>query len=187
MTDLDVNNWLTYISICIALIGGVPGVIAILREQKARPKIAAYLHTISPLSMKDTQGQEHVGLILDITIGNQGREAIVPLALQLECKINGKWLQFSSGRIPEGYTVTGPTGEYQINNVRETDLNQRKHAITRESPAHGYLLFIAKDISMSELTAIFLQMPKKLRCIDLFMKTHELTLNQDLIVTSHDN
>ncbi len=127
MLDLIREHWLALISLVIALIGGVPGIVAVLNEWKARPKIAAYLHHLIPIRANDVWGESLAGLILHVAIGNKGKEPLVPLAFQLECKIDGRW-----------------------------------------------------EIGFDELNSIFVRMPIKLKCIDLFGRVHELILNKDL-------
>ena len=130
MTEPNLSLWLPLISLVVALVGGVPGVVTVLRERKARPRFAAYLRQISPICVNDASGHPRVGLILQVAIGNEGQEAIVPLAFQLECKIRGKWRSFEAGSIPEGFTVTGPEGIRTYTNVFENDIHQRQKGLS---------------------------------------------------------
>ena len=113
MIDFVREHWLSLISLAVALLGGVPGVITVLNDRKARPKLAAYIHHLMPISSKDAWGESLVGLILHISVGNKGKEALVPLVFQLDCKINGKWIAFESSSIPEGFVVSGPDWQYK--------------------------------------------------------------------------
>jgi hypothetical protein len=41
MINIILENWLSLISLSIALIGGVPGLITVLNNKKARPNLGA--------------------------------------------------------------------------------------------------------------------------------------------------
>ena len=187
MIDLILKNWISLISLSIALIGGIPGLITVLNNKKAQPKLAAYVHHLSPFSCNDTQGKSLVGLILHISIGNKGKDALVPLVFQLECKISGKWVSFEASSIPEGFTITGPGWQHKYTNVAKNDIQKRQQSITRESPINGHLSFASRSVSFDELNRVHLQMPLRLKCVDLFGKTYKFILNNDMKPTNHEN
>lgn len=185
MLDFIRVNWLALISLCVALIGGAPGVVAVLNEWKSRPKLSAYLHHLIPIHANDVWGGSLAGLILHVAIGNKGKEPLVPLAFQLECKINGKWIPFEASSIPEGFTISGAGWQYKYTNVDKNDIQKRQAAITREIPIYGFFSFVSKEIGFEELNNIFVRMPIKLKCTDLFGSVHELVFNKDLNPTTH--
>ena len=119
---------------------------------------------------KDLAGKEIPALILYLSIGNAGKEAVVPLAYQLECKIGDKWVRFEAGAVPEGAAYI---------NAGEVDLRQMR-AITRESPAVGFLAFATRKLTYEELKPVYVRMPKRLFCVDLFQRRHKIDLKDDL-------
>lgn len=135
------TNWLALLSLVIALVGGVRGLIDIANEMRSHPRMSAYLRHLTPISTQDTSGRPCVGLILELTIGNRGRDALVPLAFQLKCKIGDKWLPFTRGTVPEGFALNLNGSIQKFNNVEETDIGRFAHAIKRENPAIGFLVF----------------------------------------------
>ena len=171
MLDLLKEHWLAITSFVVALIGGVPGFLSIWKDWKARPQIAAYLRNLLLIHTSDVQGKPISGLILQLSIGNKGKDAIVPLAYMLECKIEDKWVRFKAATVPEGaaYVKAG-----------ERDLRPTDRAITRESPAVGFLAFAITEMTYEELHPLFTRMPKRLICIDLFRREHKIDLNDDL-------
>jgi len=178
-------HWLTVISLAVALIGGVPGIVTVFSAWKARPKLAAYITNMMPIKGKDTWGESLTGLILHIIIGNEGKEPLVPITFQLECKINGKWINFKTSSIPEGFIVNGPDSQHIFTNVIENDIQKRNKSITRESPVYGFFSFVSKEVDFDELNIIYTRMPIKLKCVDLFGQTHEMILNKDFTQTTH--
>ncbi|MHB1144159.1 MAG: hypothetical protein ACYCZS_04600 [Thiobacillus sp.] len=180
MLDLLGDNWIALVSLFVALVGGVPGVIAAVNEWRARPNLAAYLHNIVVIKAADVWGETRAGFILFLAIGNKGKEPLVPLAYKLECQIGGKWLVFESMSLPEGYMVNGPDWQYKFVDVAENDIRTQGRTISRESPTHGFLAFVSRDTSLEELASVYMRMPIKLKCVDLFGKVHEFILNKDL-------
>jgi len=180
MPDLLGDNWIALVSLFVALIGGVPGVIAAVHEWRARPNLAAYLHNIVVIKAANVWGETQAGFILFLAIGNKGKEPLVPLAYKLECQIDGNWLVFDSVSLPEGYMVNGPDWQYKFVEVAENDIRIQGRTISREAPTHGFLAFVSRDTSLEELTSVYLRMPMKLKCVDLFGKAHEFILNKDL-------
>ncbi|MHB1188323.1 hypothetical protein [Thiobacillus sp.] len=180
MLDVLRDNWIALVSLSVALVGGVPGVIAVVNEWRARPNLAAYLRNIVVINANDVWGETRAGLILFIAIGNKGKDSLVPLAYQLECQIGGKWMLFESLSVPEGYVVNGPDWQYKFVDVAENDIQIQRKTISRESPVQGFLTFGSRDTTVEELTSVYLRMPIKLKCVDLFGHVHEFILNKDL-------
>ena len=184
MTSFIQEHWLALVSLIVALIGGVPGIVTVIQEWRSRPKLAAYLHHLIPLNTTNVLGESFTGLILHIAIGNKGKEPLVPLVFQLECKIRGTWFSFQTASIPEGFKVSGPDVQYSYTNVEENDIQKRQKSITRESPVNGYLFFVSKEINFDDLQTVFMRMPIKLKCRDLFGQVYEFILNDDLVNTA---
>lgn len=177
------NNWFSFISLIVALFGGIPGIVAVLKERKFRPQLAAYASDFVAFSY-DLHGETIAGIYLRLKVGNKGKEPLVPLAFKLECEIAGKWIPFEAGAPNEGFVIKLASGEHKLTNVLENDLQRRRGSITRESPTEGFLLFLSKDVSIQELASIILRIPIKLVCIDLFQEPHEVLLNTDRRPTS---
>lgn len=180
MLNFIQGNWLALVSLVVALIGGAPGVVTVWREWKARPKLSAYLHHLMPIKANDVCGGSLVGLMLHVAIGNKGKEPLVPLAFQLECKIDGQWIPFEASTIPEGYTITGPEWQYTYTDVAKNDIQKRQTSITKEVPVYGFFSFVSRQVDFDKLNDAFRKMPIKLKCIDLFGHKHELVFKNDL-------
>lgn len=183
--ELLQENWLALISLIVALVGGVPGLILVFNEWKARPKLAAYLYHLIPIQVSDVHGRTLVGLVLHVAIANRGKEPLLPLVFQLECKISKKWVPFEAGSIPEGFKIDGIGWQYEYTNVAENDIQKQKKPISRESVLSGFIAFVSKEISFDELNAVYMQMPIKIKCIDIFDQAHELVLKNDLMPNSY--
>lgn len=183
MLDLLRDNWIALVSLSVALVGGVPGIIAVINEWRARPNLAAYLSNIVVIKADDVWGETRAGFILFLAIGNKGKEPLVPLSYKMECQIGGKWLLFEYLSLPEGYEVNGPDWKYKFVNVAENDIRIQRRTISRELPVHGFLAFASKETTIEELVSVYLRMPIKLKCVDIFGQTHEFILNKDLTPT----
>lgn len=162
--------------------------VAVWSEWKSRPKLSAYLHHLMLIRGNDVWEGSLTGLILHVAIGNKGKEPLVPLVFQLECKIDGKWIPFESSSIPEGFTVSGPEWQYRYTDVAKNDIQKRQASITRDAPNYGFFAFVSRQVDFDKLNNIFREMPIKLKCIDLFGRKYELVFNNDLkTVNAHSS
>lgn len=175
------QNWLALLSLVIAVFGGVRGILDLINEVRSHPKLAAYLLHITPIDSLDTGGKKIGGLILDLRIGNKGREALLPLAFHLECKLAGHWEKMIRGTISEGFTINFENHFRRFENVNATDISLCVDSIKRDSPVNGLLIFVSKNIEYSLLAKEFKNMPIRLICTDLFKVRHQIVLNKDFI------
>jgi hypothetical protein len=178
------SNWLSLLSLSIALVGGVPGIVALITTHKALPRLFAYMHRLVVIDANHFGEGLQGGLILHLAVGNRGKEPLVPLAFQLDCKVRNRWIRFENAAVQEGFMVSGPDWTYKYADVAVNDIQQRRGCISRDSPVYGYLAFVTKQAGVDELKSAHLTMPMMLKCIDLFGKTHTFLLNMDRKVTS---
>jgi hypothetical protein len=167
-------------------VGGVPGILNVLKDRRARPKLAAYVRHISVFEDPGNQGSR--GLLVDITVGNLGSEPFAPLTFNLDIELDGKWAVLDRAEIAPGFTITSPGGSIrQFLNPFEEDLNQRLPIIANNASMRGCLAFLLAG-SSSEIPGRFiLQARQRLQCIDVAQRKLAVILNNDFAIQSHVN
>jgi hypothetical protein len=123
-----VDNWLAVVALLVAFVGGWPGVLQIadrLRPISLSGSIKFFAHTKSPDS-------PDAGILLAVTLLNEGSKALVWRKLSGKIRQDGKALALTPLLIPE--TLLLPNGE-----CPQPDL-LKQQSIVPGIPTNAYLL-----------------------------------------------
>ena len=166
------NNWLAIISLLVALIGGVPGVIAVINQRKNRPIFRFDLVNVITGEMpKKPSGDVHTMILLTGTASNEGNSVLSPAYFELECKVDGTWIKFEKTLIPEDAQFQSDVQDIQLASAWRRDLQRFSSTVTRGMPLNGHLMFISPNVPLVKVrNKPDLQL--KLTCWDIFGKEH---------------
>ena len=174
MTQFLLNNWLALLSLGVALIGGVPGIIAVLEHMRRGPEFGVTI----PNYVTGEQvynGTRRTMILLTMTIWNRGETPIAPGVFDLDVKVKGQWNRFDRCLIPEKAQFYGERQEILGPISPASDLQRFKGSITREQPAYGYLMFVTDRIARAELQQAG-EIPVRITCKDASDREHRFEL-----------
>lgn len=176
-----IDNWLTIISLLVALIGGVPGIIAVNNQRKNRPIFRFELVHLLSGAFDSTSEGSHLMVLLTGTASNEGNTILTPSHFELECAIDGKWIKFQKKLIPQDLQFKGDNYDVQLVSPWQNDLQRYGGTITTGLPLHGHLMFISFTVSLEKIKDNPDLLEMKLTCCDIFGKKFitpiELNLN----------
>lgn len=149
---LDKFSWLDFITLLLALIGGITGAITILNHYSNRAKFFANVQSTVFGGGDDGAGNEYQSILYFLFITNKGEEPIVPVFYQLriKTKTNSKWLNFEPMIIPENFdtfTINGTT----YSDVLKQDLSFHLGAIKKGDVLNGALMFASFDATKDDI------------------------------------
>ena len=203
-------NWLTVLTLLVAIIGGVPGIIAIYEHYTARPKLVTALLRIDTGSLKwPEKPQTYSYVLLEFEVTNEEDNSITlpPSPFSLSVKIDGKWIAFDKIAIPLSGTVlyknTNDTTGANIDHMdmqKFRELNMGKLYGHHEASfrkrdqylnSRHYLLFLNSNVTEKKLEQTFSDinkdnLPIKITWKDTRGKQHEpfLVVQKSPIVTT---
>lgn len=171
------ENWIALLSLLVAAIGGVPGIVSILQHRRRRPTMTATLaNTIIGTTRFTSDGPEYTHVILALTLANAGEAPLTPGVFDLEVRHADRWLRFERRLIPEQLVLKSDQQEISAPDIGKRDLQRCGASISQGTPAHGYLFFVTDKISLAEMSDL---RPWRFRliCKDVFNRKHvrELT------------
>ncbi len=144
------TNWLALLSWTIALIGGVPGIVAVLERLRRAPKFGVTVpHFIIGEQLAD--GVRQAVILLTATIWNVGETPIYPEGFDLDLEVNGRWIRFDRCLIPESATLQEQIQLILAPATPASDLQRCKQSVSREMPGHGYLMFVTNRLPVDAL------------------------------------
>ncbi len=159
------TNWLALLSLAVALFGGVPGMVAVLRRLRRDPKFGVTVPNFI-LGEQLADGMRQAVILLTATIWNVGETPIYPEGFDLDLEVNGTWMRFDRCLIPESETFQEQIHLILAPATPASDLQRRKQSISREMPSHGYLMFVTNRLPVDALTEIN-RLPVRITCKDV--------------------
>ena len=163
MEEFIEKNWVALISLLVALIGGAPGIIAIINHFRNRIVFDFKIEgiTIGGINNKAV-------ILLTGTITNAGNKPLRPDTYNLEVKIDKKWFKLDKTVIPKKSILNSDSQKISIENLYENDLLKIDQSIISSSPVRGHLMFTTNKISLAKLRDE--EYTLKLICFDIFNK-----------------
>jgi len=167
--------WFQIITIIIAICGGFPGIINIVK----------YFHN-KPIFGFEPNGliwgelpQEDVNipfLVLFGTVTNQGDKPLNPRFFDMKIRDKGKWFALERYSLPVDANCEFHSETQLIiaKDLAKIDLQEWKEPILIGQPARGCLMFFSKDIDIQELKDSN-SLTYQLKCMDIFNKTYTVT------------
>jgi hypothetical protein len=174
MTDYLLTNWLTLLSLAVALIGGVPGIIAVLEHMRRGPAFGVTVpNFVTGEQLAD--GTRRTMILLTLTIWNRGETPIAPGVFDLDVKIKRRWIRFDRFLIPDEATFQGERQQIVAPISPASDLQRFKGSVTREQPAYGYLMFVTDRVARNQLQQVG-HIPIRITCKDASDRNHRFKL-----------
>ena len=174
--DFLKDNWIAIFSLIIALIGGVPGIITIINQQKNRPNFEFTLvNFITGQLAMQKHKDDPAMILLTGTASNKGNTVLTPAHFEFKAKIDGRWHNFEKTLIPENAVFDSEAQNIKINNPYKNDLQRFNGSITTGMPLYGHLMFISHKIPLRKLRDTS-AIEMRLICLDIFGKRHETEL-----------
>lgn len=172
MTDYLAANWLALVSLALAVIGGVPGIVSLLQHLRRRPRfVVTPANLINGTIRFDSAGPEFTHVTFAVTIANSGETPLTPAVYDLELQHEGRWILFERSLIPEGIVFESSDQDISAPHASTDDLQKSKASIAPGTPARGYLMFVTNKLSLTQLRAI--RDPKfRFICRDVFGKKY---------------
>lgn len=160
------QNWVAIFSLMFALVGGIPGIIEVIKFFRQKSIFNYSLSGIIIGNFIDSS----LMFFLYGTILNAGDKPLVPNYFDLEAKINNKWHKLDRQLIPKNVRFGSDVQEIQLDKPWEHDLQKLKTPVTYRDPAYGHLMFISKTLRKE--TLMNNQTKLKLICVDTFGKKY---------------
>jgi hypothetical protein len=165
------------LTLVIALIGGVPGVITAVNFLREKP----HLEVFSPVSFVASSYElDSQVLFLSLRVLNTGGGKIFPEKFLCQLRAaNGEWVQVDDMLIPQGMHF--PENSIAIDETKRRDLQLVQDAISKDSPQRGMLMFRTRKFTREELNKI-LETPRsvKIICLDAGRNRYEAVLEEGI-------
>lgn len=177
--DFVSENWLVIISLLVALIGGVPGIIAVINQRRNRPIFRFALENLITGTMPHEPSHDgQTMVLLTGTASNEGNSVLTPAVFELNCKVDGKWIKFEKTLILEDAQFQSDTQDIQFESVSQDDLQKFSGTITTGMPLRGHLMFVSRAVPLERIQNNQ-NLELKLTCRDIFGKEHITPIKQD--------
>lgn len=181
------QNWLSLISLLIALLGGIPGIIAAITHFKDKPDFYFSFDAINTGELiNEETGQKMSDVLISGTLSNSGTQPLSPGYFTLSLDINGQWRTLDRLLIPENLVLHSHEQEISIGEPWKHDLQRYTGTISKGIPLHGFLMFVHKDIPIETIRES-LEKGRLIRivCVDIFGKKHvrDITSTSERITT----
>lgn len=96
------QHWLSILSLLIAAIGGIPGIIAVTSHFKSSSKFAARPANFILGSIQfNPDPTEYTLVFFSLTVTNEGEKILSPAVFDLAIKIDRRWVKLERRLIPE--------------------------------------------------------------------------------------
>lgn len=178
--DFLKDNWIAILSLIVALIGGIPGIIAIINHQKNRPNFEFRLvNLITGLMAMQKRAEAPTMILLTGTVSNKGNTVLTPAHFELKAKIGGVWFQFEKTLIPENATFDSEVQGIKTDHPWKRDLQRFNGSVSTGMPIDGHLMFISHDVSLERLRGSS-DLEMRFICVDVFGKRHETDVKLEL-------
>jgi hypothetical protein len=184
MTQFLVSNWLSLLSLAVALFGGVPGIVAVLEYFRRGPEFGVTIPNFIT-GERVADAKRRTMMLLTLTVWNRGETPITPATFDLDAKVKGRWLRFDRCLIPENAKFEGKGQEILAHAGPSSDLQRFKGSITRDKPAYGHLMFDTGRVSRTCLRDIG-SIPIRVICNDASGREHrfQLTLRGEKVTVA---
>lgn len=167
MTEFIEQNLIALISLLIALFGGAPGTIAIVKYFREK---SFFKFSLTSTVIGNLPNGKNLMLLLSGTISNSGGRALVPSYFNLEIKINDVWKKMTKTVIPKNAKFESDTQDINIKEPWEADLQKKQVVVTRDNAVYGHLMFFSNDLKKEDILKNNLEF--KLICTDIHGKNY---------------
>lgn len=166
------ENWLALASLAVALIGGVPGITAILEYVRRRARFGAEIAGYVSGNVRRDDGVELTMLLLTMTVWNKGDRPLTPASFQLSLRMGKKWIAMEPWLMSRNAVYESDVQEIR---VAERDLQRFTGSVTPATPVHGHAMFVTDKVTLAQVREAH-QLDVRLVCRDVFGRDHRLFL-----------
>lgn len=173
----EAQDWLGWISLVVAIVGGVPGFVSALTFFRSAAKLTVRPDGVIvgnarlvPSNGSNTADEPELTLWFGaLTISNQGDKVLTPVAFELEVKKGRKWIQLDVQLIPENTPFQSEEQDINVSEPWKRDLARFSGTISYAMPLVGFLLCFTTKFSRDELLNA---KEHRLTCTDVFGRRH---------------
>lgn len=170
------DNWIAILSLLVAVIGGVPGILSVIKHYRNRPLLEFTVAQVIT-GQRENGGSTESVIMLCGAITNSTDAPLTPDHFELEMAIDGgAFISFTKRLMPENPEFLSDTQDIQLSSPN--DLQRWRQAITMAAPVDGQFMFTSRDIELSTLQNAR-EYSIRLTCHDVFGKQHTTTFPYD--------
>ena len=168
------KNWIAIVSLIIALIGGIPGILSVVNQIRERSILTFRLvNVITGVQMNEKTKEPNTMIFITGTASNEGSVAITPAYFELKGTLNEKRVEFKKQLIPSNVIFNSEEQNIFVEDPSRNDLQRYSSTITKGMPLHGHLMFLAPNVGVDELRSNFDRLKLSLICVDVLGKQHK--------------
>lgn len=169
----DNDPLIPIVTVIIALMGGIPGVITVINHFDKRPKFSFYL--VSQIfGIMEKNNNEYAFTILTGTASNKGSEPLTPDHFELRVRVDGKWYSFQGMYIPQNVSYESDFQDIKLERAWERDLQKVSSPINQGVPLYGHLQFFSDQISRDQIWMSQEKITFEIMCKDIFGKEYKV-------------
>ena len=171
----DSTDFVAYLSLVIAVIGGVPGIVECFRFVRERNKLLFLCQCFTNSEMQSEDGAiRRQCLILSGLLTNKGAIPVYPMHFDLYWPSDRSWARLEPRLIPRGAHYSADRQEIVMDDPAEKDLQKCSQALVHGVPRYGHLMFLFPEELRWDYKAIPMPPKLKLVCTDSVERKHTM-------------
>jgi hypothetical protein len=183
MADILTKYWLEFVTLAIAVSGGVPGLITLVDWIRNKPKF--HFTLVHMFYAEDSDESDPTMLLVLIgSAANRGNVPLVPGCFDLEAIVDGRLITFhrlllTGDIIRAKMAETGHPVQIRLEGGESRNLNAYEGAIPSNAAIHGHLAFTTQEIRCKDFSTRE-ELELVVICRDVFNKKHKCYVELDL-------
>ncbi len=173
------QHWLSILSLVVATVGGVPGILTVINHFRLSAKLVVGSENLILGEIQFFPDPNNYTVIFfSLTITNEGEKNLTPAVFELAIKKGCRWIKLKRSLIPEGAQFLGQEQKIEVREPWKQDLQRYSGTIAYGIPVRGFLFSVTTELTRDELRLMLMLMqPVKFRivCIDVFNREHKAT------------
>ena len=187
------QHWLSIISLIVAALGGIPGILAVVNHFKSSAKLSVKPSTVMFGDVQfNSDSIEYTVVFIALTVSNEGEKNLSPAVFDLAIKKERSWIQLERRLIPKNIQFHSQKQTIEIREPWKKDLQRYSGAISHGIPLSGFLFFVTDKLSRDELQSMG-SINFRCDCVDIFDKRHRVTflhkgdpIDKNTVYPKHD-
>lgn len=175
-------GWVDIVSLTIALVGGIPGIVTVVDRLRTRAKFRAFVQAWTVgVDTSIEPGVEYTMMLLTVTLTNAGKETLSPARFDFWCELDGRKVMFRSFLIPERLKLYSDEQNIELSTSAALDLQRVATPINHLAPVHGNLMFVTPHQLVDRFRARTEPIQSAIVCTDVLNRKHSapVTLIRD--------
>lgn len=157
------DNWIAILSLAIAGIGGVPGVLMLIGHYRKRQAFGFTLQNV--VTGQDGGEAGNSMVLLTGILTNERETPIIPGYYELEISLDDSaYAPMIKALIPKGLQLNSQRQDIEL--PSPNDLQQCRDGITFATPLYGQLMFASLDLDFKTL--------QNARCLRFLLTCHDV-------------